>query len=225
MRIHDISPIISEKTGVFPGDVSFSRKVALSFEQGQNLRLSSIATTLHLGAHADGPNHYSKNGVSIAERDLALYMGPALVIHADAKRGRRIGREHLSGKWRDANAWPERVSGPNPVSRVLVSTGSFPDPDQWNSDFNSFEPELIQDWAKGGVRLIGIDTPSIDPEDSKDLPAHAMVAKYDLAVLEGLVLRHVPEGIYNLIALPLRIAGADASPVRAILVEGEFLRL
>ena len=102
--------------------------------------------------------------------------------------------------------------------RVLFRTDSFSKPDQWNDDFNSLSPELI-DWLSSlGVRLVGIDTPSVDPSDSKDLPSHQALYRNDMAVLEGILLSEVPDGLYNLIALPLRIKGADASPVRAILL-------
>lgn len=205
----DISPVISERLGVFPGDIPFSRDKLLDFADGHNLRLAGVRTTLHLGAHADGPSHYSSTGVGIGERSLSLYMGRCLVIEAKAPRGARIAREHLVEPWRDLASWP--------AERILVRTGSFPDPNAWNSDFNSLDPALIEEWARAGVRLIGIDTPSIDPEASKDLPSHQMVARHDLAILEGLVLDQASEGLYTLFALPLRIEGADASPVRAVL--------
>jgi arylformamidase len=102
---------------------------------------------------------------------------------------------------------------------VLFRTGSYPDPNHFNEDFCSLSPALIELLAGEGVRMVGIDTPSIDPCSSKDLPSHAMVAAHDMAILEGVVLDDVPDGVYTLIALPLRIEGADASPVRAVLVE------
>ena len=103
--------------------------------------------------------------------------------------------------------------------RILFRTGSYPDPDQFNEDFCSLSPSLVEWLAGEGVRLVGIDTPSVDPCSSKDLPCHGMIAAHDMAILEGVVLEHVPDGIYTLIALPLRIEGADASPVRAVLLE------
>lgn len=205
-RIFDITPLISPRLGVFPGDVTFSRGVSLDFEKGHNIRLSSINTTLHLGAHADAPNHYSKGGVSIEKCSLEPYLGKCLVVNASVPRATRVKREHLS------------QIATQGFERVLVRTETFPDPNNWNSDFASFDPSLIEEFAQGGTKLIGIDTPSIDPEDSKDLPSHAMVARHDLSVLEGIVLEGVPEGVYTLIALPLKIEGADAGPVRAILV-------
>ena len=211
-KLYDITPVISERIGVFPGDVSFRRNVSMDFKKGDNLVLSSIQTSLHLGAHTDGPNHYSATGEGIGERDLRIYMGKCLVLHAKSPKGSRVGRQHLASSWQTAKSWP--------AERILVRTGSFPNPDQWNSDFCSFEPSLIEEWAHAGVRLIGIDTPSIDPETSKTLESHQMVAKHNMAILEGIVLTGVPEGLYTLIALPLKIEGADAAPVRAILLEG-----
>lgn len=215
-RVIDISPVVSERIGVFPGDVAYRRDVSLDFKKGHHLLLSSVQTTLHLGAHADGPNHYSANGVGISERDPKLYMGRCLVLEAhDLKRGERVGWRHLDSKWKEA----ERL----PAPRVLLRTDTFPDPDQWNSDFSSFDPELIEGLAQRGAILVGIDTPSIDPEDSKDLESHQMVARHDLAVLEGLVLSEVREGLYTLLALPLKLERADAAPVRAVLIEGADL--
>lgn len=217
-RMIDISPSISERMGVFPGDVPFRREVSLDFKKGHHLLLSSISTTLHIGAHADGSNHYSSSGVAIHERDLALYMGPCLVLRAQGHaRGERISWRHLSEKWREMKRLP--------AERVLLRTDSFPQPDRWNSDFCSFDPSLIEGLAERGAKLIGIDTPSIDPETSKGLESHQMVSRFDLAVLEGLVLTDADEGLYTLIALPLKIEGADAAPVRAVLLEGEGIGL
>jgi arylformamidase len=98
-----------------------------------------------------------------------------------------------------------------------LATGTFPDPTQFNEDFAALEPSLVEFLHERGVRLVGVDTPSVDPFDSKELPAHKTFFKHDLAILEGLVLDGVPDGIYELIALPLRLVGFDASPVRAIL--------
>jgi len=171
-----------------------------------NLLLSSIRTTVHLGAHTDAPNHYDPNGVSIDERSLAYYLGPCQVISVSMPRGERIRTKDLGDKAVAA-------------SRVLFKTGSFPNPDQWNNDFNSLSVELIDRLASQQVVLVGIDTPSIDPADDKILESHKAVARHDLAILEGIVLTDVPDGFYTLVALPLRLRGADASPVRAILIK------
>src|SRR5207244_2645267 len=95
--------------------------------------------------------------------------------------------------------------------------GTFPDPETFNTDFAALSAELVETLYAQGVKLVGIDTPSVDLFDSKDLPAHRTFLRLDMAILEGLVLRDVPEGVYELIALPLRLVGFDASPVRAVL--------
>lgn len=205
-RLLDISPPITPRIAVWPGDTPFSQTWLCRLDQGANLDLSSVTTTVHLGAHADGPSHYAAGAPGIGERPLELYYGPCQVIHVDVRRGERVRLEHL----------PVPVTAP----RVLLRTGTCPDPDRWSSDFASLSPELVDHLAASGVRLVGIDTPSVDLFDDKVLLSHQRVAAHDMAVLEGLVLDHVQPGLYTLIALPLRILGADASPVRAVLVEG-----
>jgi arylformamidase len=204
-RIIDISPVINGSLAVWPGDVAFSRTENLRIDEGASIDLSSIQTTVHLGAHADAPSHYSAGGEGIQARDLSRYLGPAQVMAVDLPRGERIRPEHLTG--------------PITAPRILFGTGSYPDPTHFNADFCSLSPALIELLAGQGVHLIGIDTPSIDPVDSASLPSHTMVAAHDLAILEGLILAHVPDGLYTLVALPLRLEGADASPVRAVLLD------
>jgi arylformamidase len=205
MRYFDISPEISPKTAVFPGDTPFSRTVCLDFKKGDHLLLSSIAGSVHLGAHADAPNHYHAGGRGIDSRSLEYYLGDCELVDVSVPRGSRVRPEHLAGR---------KIKAP----RVLFRTRSFPNPERWNSDFCSLSPELIEVLVAQGVKLVGIDTPSVDPEDSKELESHQAIWKNDLAILEGLILDDVPEGVYTLIALPLRLKDLDASPVRAILV-------
>ena len=103
------------------------------------------------------------------------------------------------------------------TERVLIATGTFPDPERFRTDFAALDPALVDWLAEAGVRLVGVDTPSIDPAESRDLPAHHAVRRHDMNILEGVVLDGVPAGHYELIALPLRLVGFDGSPVRAIL--------
>lgn len=201
----DISPVISPATAVWPGDVQFSRAVALDMKKGDNLTLSAMTTTLHIGAHADAPSHYARHGDAIGQRDLELYYGPCEVVRVAVGRGERITPAHLKGA---------KVSAP----RVLLHTGTFPDPNHFNRDFASLSPELVDFLADAGVRLIGIDTPSVDPFADRELLAHNAVQRRDMAVLETVVLDHVRPGPYTLIALPLKLADGDASPVRAALL-------
>jgi len=201
--IYDISPPITPELRVWPGDTPPSREVLLDMARGGNLTLSTLRTTVHAGAHADAPSHYGANAPSIESRSLELYMGPCQVIRVDASRGTRIGSTDL------------RV--PIKTERVLIRTGTYPDPTAFNEDFAALEPALVDDLSKEGVRLIGIDTPSVDLFSSKELPAHNKFLAHDMAILEGLVLNDVPAGIYELMALPLKLVGFDASPVRAVL--------
>ena len=138
------------------------------------------------------------------QRDLARYYGPAQVMAVSAARGARLT--------------PDDLPGPIQAERLLLRTGSYPDPERFNTDFNSLSPALVAFAHARGVRLIGIDTPSIDPFDDRSLMSHGAIAARDMAVLEGIVLDHVAPGHYTLIALPLKIEGADASPVRAALL-------
>jgi arylformamidase len=115
---------------------------------------------------------------------------------------------------------PEHLTREIAVPRVLFRTGTFPDPEAWNEDFASLSPELVEHLHGRGVLLVGIDTPSVDPMQSKGLESHHALLRTGMRNLEGLVLEGVADGIYTLIALPLPLAGADASPVRAVLVEG-----
>jgi arylformamidase len=201
--IYDISPPISEHLAVWPGDTLPSREVLLDMKRGDNITLSTLHATVHLGAHADAPSHYSANAPAIHKRSLDYYVGPCQVMHVRVKRGERFGLSALTG--------------PIQSERVLFATDTYPNPEQFNDDFAALSPDLVVALHKLSVKLIGIDTPSVDLFDSKELPSHQAFLRCDMAILEGLQLRDVPAGLYELIALPLRLVGFDASPVRAIL--------
>ena len=130
-------------------------------------------------------------------------MGRCQVVSVDVTGDTSIRGDDLRVKIREA--------------RVLFRTGTFPDPDRWNTDFAAVSATLVHTLADCGVRLVGIDTPSVDLFASKDLPAHAACVARGVRVLEGIVLDGVADGTYELIALPLRLEGFDASPVRAVL--------
>ena len=199
----DISPPISAAIAVWPGDVPYEREVAYDMQDGAHMTLSAIHTTLHLGAHADAPNHYAKDGHGIGAQDLAPYYGPCQVVQVNVAAGQRI--------------YPADVPVAITQPRVLFCTGSFPNPDEFNEDYVSLSPELVHWLNDSGVCLVGIDTPSVDPFESKALESHNALAVTRMANLEGLVLGRVPPGSYQLIALPLPLQNADASPVRAVL--------
>lgn len=209
MRLYDISPAITPDLAVFPGDTPPVREVLLDMARGDAVTLSTLRATVHLGAHADGASHYSVDGPSIDAMPLEHFIGPCRVVAIDADRGSRITADQLAGA----------LDGPIDEQRVLIRTGTQSDKRVFNPDFAGLGPELIELLAAQGVITVGVDTPSVDLSDSKDLPAHRAVLGAQMAILEGLVLDEVPEGRYELIALPLRLVGFDASPVRAVLRE------
>ena len=206
LKIFDISPEISEKIAIFPGDTPFSRNEFMSTKDGDHLTLSSVKTTLHLGAHTDAPIHYHLAGSDIASVNLNYYLGDCQVIEVNLPLNIRIRPKDL----------PVEVTAP----RVLIKTNSHLDTNEWTDSFNSLSSELVYFMASKGVKLVGIDTPSIDPASDKTLESHSAVFEKNMAILEGVSLKDVEPGLFKLIAVPLRIKNADASPVRAILLKG-----
>ncbi len=201
--IYDISPPISDSIAVFPGDTPPTREVLMDMHKGDAITLSTLRSTVHVGAHADAPSHYGADAPTIDQVDLHRYVGPCQVVRVAASRGALLS--------------PDAIHAEITEPRVLFATGTYPDPGTFNTDFAGLSPGLVDWLAERGVNLAGVDTPSVDPADSKDLPAHKAFLKNDMYILEGLVLSDVPEGLYELIALPLKLVGFDASPIRAVL--------
>lgn len=204
--LYDLSPPIAPDLSVWPGDTPPTRQVLAELARGNTVTLSTLHATVHLGTHADAPSHYGLNAPTIDQQPLDLYLGPCTLLDAPIARGSRVGITDIRGGL-------DHLSTP----RVLIRTGTFPDPCRWNSDFAGLAPELVDALADRGVRLLGVDTPSVDLQESKDLPAHQACLRRNVAILEGLRLGAVPVGVYELIALPLPLVGFDASPIRAIL--------
>jgi arylformamidase len=200
----DISPPVHAGSPVFPGDTHFSLEWAARIGPGCPVNVSTLRLSPHTGAHADAPLHYDDAGAAIGDVPLLPYIGPCRVIHA-------IGASPLV-------QWPHiahAVAGLPP--RVLVRTYAHAPVDRWDDALAAYAPELIERLADLGVLLVGIDTASIDPASSKTLDSHQVIRRRSLRVLENLVLDDVPEGDYELIALPLKLMTACASPVRAVL--------
>lgn len=202
-RLWDLSPPVSAASPIFPGDQPFALQWTARLGPDCPVNLSAVTTSPHVGAHADAPLHYAHGAPAIDEVDLGPYLGPCRVIHA-IDVGPLIRPEHLAH------------AAQNLPPRVLVRTARQADR-QWRDDFSAYAPDTLAWLAAQGVRLVGIDTASVDPATSKSLDAHQQLRQHDLRVLENLVLDEVPEGDYELIALPLKWVGACASPVRAIL--------
>jgi arylformamidase len=200
--IFDISPEIGDSLAIWPGDVRPVRKVQLEIESGDRVTLSALTTTVHAGAHADAPSHLVPGGQTIDVVALEPYIGPCSLVRIDGHEG-PLETRHLP-----ADLMAERV---------LFAAGGAGRSGEFPTDFAYLSPELVEELHRRGTWLVGIDTPGIDPYDSEQMPAHHACVRLGIAILEGLVLDGVPEGVYELVALPLRLAGFDASPVRAIL--------
>lgn len=203
-RIWDISQRLRPGLPVWPGDTAFKHARIWQIEDGSPINVSALTLSTHSGSHADAPLHYAAGAPDIAAVALEPYLGECLVIDARGC-GLLVEPQHLP-----------KLDG---ARRVLFRTyDRFPH-EAWDADHSAIAPATIRALADDGVILVGMDGPSLDPQASKTMDAHKAVLAADMRVLEGLVLDDVPPGRYELIALPLAIAGGDASPVRAILRE------
>jgi arylformamidase len=203
-RIRDISPPVAPGSPVFPGDTPYAQEWSATIAPGCPVNVSRITLSPHVGAHADAPLHYDTAGRPIGAVDLEPYLGRCRVIHAIGC-GPLVEWRHIKHALREL------------PPRVLVRTYEHAPVDHWDDHLAAYAPATIEKLAALGVKLVGIDTASIDPAASKSLESHQVIRRLDLRVLENLVLDDVPEGDYELIALPLKLASADASPVRAVL--------
>lgn len=204
-KIYDISRPISARTVVWPGDATPDIDWSARIEEGSSVNVGVIRLSTHTATHADAPLHYMADGHAVDAYDLDVFVGEATLVDVS-------GMGVLGGDVLDLI--------PAGATRVLFRTGHSEVGDhEWRDDFASFAADLIDRLAERGVKLIGTDAPSVDPAASTELPAHHALARHGIANLENLQLSGVPVGTYELIALPLSIVGADASPVRAILRE------
>ena len=190
---------------VFPGDAAFSLRWTWRIGPGCPVNVTELTMSPHTGSHADAPLHYDEHGASIGEVPLETYLGRCRVIAATGAAP-LVQAEQIAPLLRGA------------PPRILLRTYARV-PDGWDATFTAVAPAAIDLLHEHGVRLVGIDTPSVDPEASKTLDSHQRLRAHGMAVLEGLVLDEVPPGDYELIALPLKWRGVDASPVRAVLRE------
>ncbi|MDA1025203.1 MAG: cyclase family protein [Planctomycetota bacterium] len=200
----DITPSIEPGISkVWPGDTPPTQEFLWKIADGGTTNLSTLHSSVHVGAHADAPCHYSDGGRSIDEQPLDLYIGRCEVMRVLGRRGERIRIEDLPRTPTEA--------------RLLLSTGTFDGFRVFNQDFSGLEPSLVDYLHEQGVRLVGTDAPSVDLFHDPKLLAHHRFLANDMAIIEGLALDDVSEGRYELIAPPLRLVGFDGSPVRAVL--------
>ncbi|OLF77984.1 kynurenine formamidase [Maricaulis sp. W15] len=203
-KLWDISQTLRPALPVWPGDTAFKCEAVWTIGPDCPVKVSRLTLSTHSGAHADAPSHYDPHGIDMAATDLTPYVGPCVLLTASGDRS-HVRPDDLD--------WT-RITG---ETRVLVRTyAEFPH-ERWDSHFRALHADTIGRLAAVGCRLIGVDAASLDPETSKTMDAHHAVQRHDMRILEGLVFDDVPDGRYELIALPLKIAGADAAPVRAVL--------
>jgi arylformamidase len=207
-QLWDISPPVTTGSPVFPGDTPYAQHWVAELGPGCPVNVGSLTLSPHTGAHADAPLHYEAGAAPIGLVGLEPYLGPCRVIHA-------IGTRPLVALAQLAHALPPHAAPLPP--RVLVRTYAKAPLAAFDPDCAAFAPATIEALADLGVTLVGIDTASVDPTASKTLDSHQVLRRRGLRVLENLVLDEVPEGDYELIALPLKLTTADASPVRAVL--------
>lgn len=203
-RLIDITPPVAPGIAVFPGDAPYRTRDTFRIGPGCPVNVAEFSMSAHCGAHADAPLHYDAEGASIDVLDLADFIGPARVIDA---RG--------SGALLQPQEIAAALDGVPP--RVLLRLEDTLDPMAWPAGFRALAAETMELLADRGVRLVGIDVPSVDPDTSKNLPAHMAARRRDLRIIENLALHGVEPGEYELIALPLKLEGLDAAPLRAVL--------
>ncbi|RXT13487.1 arylformamidase [Ammoniphilus sp. CFH 90114] len=203
MNLLDISQRLHSDVPVWPGDTPFTFQLTWTKEQSGSVNVGQINMSTHTGTHIDAPFHFDSHGAKVIDLDLDLYVGPAKLIHISQKES--IGAAELASF---------DLEG---VKRLLIRTDSWEDPTRFPTEFTFLRPDIGPFLAEKGIRLIGLDVPSVDPMTSKELGAHHALLKNQIHILEGAVLRGIDEGNYELIALPLPLEEADGSPVRAVL--------
>ncbi len=215
--IIDISEPLAPATAVFPGDTRFSQEWVMRLDQDHSCNVSTIRHSVHCGTHADAPLHYLPDGCDIGSVALDAYLGSCRVLDVTSVAGsnaeKTVNPECLKA---------DRLRG---IERVLLRTippSRGHDHTVFDPGFTALGPDAAKQLASCGIRLVGLDTPSIDHPTSQDLPGHKVLAAAGIAILENLDLSRVPvggegHGDFELIALPIRIEGADAAPVRAVL--------
>lgn len=199
----DISQVLSDKIPVWPGDTPFHYKVSWSMEESGSVNVGQVTMSTHTGTHIDAPFHFDNEGKKVIELDLNLYIGTARIIRLHGLKS--IGIK----EFKDID-----LQG---VKRLLIKTDSWKNKTVFPESIPHIEPDLAQYLAKQGVQLLGLDLPSVDPLDSKELNAHHELNRHGIHILEGLVLEEIEPGEYELAALPLPFEQADGSPVRAVI--------
>ncbi|MBH0230489.1 arylformamidase [Halobacillus yeomjeoni] len=203
MKLIDISMTLDDQTPPWPGDQPFKYNLTFSMEETGSVNVGQLKASNHIGTHIDAPFHYDSDGLRVADLPVERFLGDALVINMENKKN--ITKDDLH---------PFEYHG---VKKVLFRTNSWKDRSEFPKDYTVIGADVGPYLRAKGIDLIGVDTPSVDPETSKELNAHHSLYENDILILEGLQLEHVAPGVYELMAFPLKMKEADGSPVRAVL--------
>lgn len=199
----DISQPLNNDIATWPGDTPFSYEVSCSKEQSGSVNVGKLTMSIHTGTHIDAPFHFDNKGKRVLDLDINVYVGKARII--DVSGMESIGAKELEGFVLDG------------VKRLLLRTSSHGNAQQFPKTIPYLRADIAPFLSEKGIRLIGVDVPSVDPLDDKELAAHHQLFKHGIHILENVVLDHVQDGDYELIALPLALTDADGSPVRAVI--------
>ncbi|WP_350019770.1 arylformamidase [Priestia flexa] len=199
----DVSQPLNNKVACWPGDTPFSYRVSWSKEESGSVNVGEITMSVHTGTHIDAPFHFDSEGKKVKDLDVNLYIGESKVVHL-----------HNPSSISVENLKKIDLAG---VTRLLIKTGAWTNRETFPTSIPPVDKGVAEYLEEQGVRLLGLDLPSVDPLDSKELAAHHELAAHSVHILEGLVLDAIEEGDYELAALPLSLAEADGSPVRAVL--------
>ena len=199
----DVSMPVDPRAAAFPGDVPFSCGWTCTKHEGASVNVGWAKMSPHVGTHVDAPFHYDDAGPRVGGLDLDAFVGPCVVV--DAVGAAELGAELLRGL--------DLARAP----RVLFRTQRRNDPHAFHRGFPVLTREAVDVLARARVRLVGIDAPSFDPADSKDLPIHHALGAARIANVENMVLDRAERGMYELLAAPVAWHEMDAAPLRAIL--------
>jgi arylformamidase len=205
MRYYDISRSFVPGMATWPGDTSTKLELVASIKAGSSVNVSRFTISTHAGTHVDAPRHFSENGETIDQLKIDPFWGIAQVVSVAKESGPLYLRDLADYDLKLAN-------------RLILSTAcSHIDSQEFPEKIVFPSPELVQHFSKLGIILLGTDAPSVDALGDPVLPTHTVLRDEGIAILEGLHLKNVPDGLYELVALPINIQGADGAPCRAVL--------
>ncbi len=209
-EIFDISLLLGKQDATYPGDPPYQRQLLARLEQGDPCELAALTLCAHAGAHLDFPAHYLPGGNRQDDYPAASFILPAVVVEAPDAPTRALGPEVLHGL--------ESLPGAALLFKTANSRQGLASSGQYDPDYLHLSPELARACLALKPALVGIDCLSVDGPQAPGYPVHHMLLGAGVLILEGINLAQPPAGAYTLVCLPLRLAGAEAAPVRALLL-------